>query len=326
MNEVAPTTLITEPGVYDIPAEIYHRDPVVTPSLSRSIAKVIVERTPCHARHKHPRLNPDWVEENKGIFDIGHAFEQMLLQDASKIVLIHAENYTKGGKVAREARDDAYNAGQTPLLDHQFVEVSAMVRAARAQLPLHEDAADAFQNGKAQQTIVWREQTSTGPIWCRLLLDWLPNERHRGTIFDDVKTTKNANPDVWWRAAIATGIEYQAAFYLRGIRAVLDIDMPRFRFVVVETEAPYALVVIELTPEMLALGEAVVHKAMELWGQCVAEDRWPAYVGKTHYMDLPAFYSQRFEDSKLREEALRSVGIDPFKAMLDWQAPLKEAS
>ena len=82
----------------------------------------------------------------------------------------------------------------------------------------------------------------------------------------------------------------------------------------------------EPTPELFAMGEGKVHEAMELWGRCIKENRWPAYVGKTNYMDAPRFITQEYEESKLRDEALRSVGIDPFKAMLDWQSPLKEAS
>ena len=43
-------------GIHDIPPREYHADPCPAPSLSRSIAKLLVERSPAHAYAAHPRL------------------------------------------------------------------------------------------------------------------------------------------------------------------------------------------------------------------------------------------------------------------------------
>ena len=44
----------------DISAEAYHADPAPEPSLSSSVAKILVNLSPAHARIAHPRLNPDY--------------------------------------------------------------------------------------------------------------------------------------------------------------------------------------------------------------------------------------------------------------------------
>ncbi len=42
--------MIEKPGIYKLSLDEYHRDPVVKPSLSRSIIGDLIYKTPCHAR------------------------------------------------------------------------------------------------------------------------------------------------------------------------------------------------------------------------------------------------------------------------------------
>lgn len=299
------THAIDRPGVYDIPAEVYHEDPCPEPSLSASIAKVLLNKTARHAWMAHPRLNPDHEEENKLAFDIGHAAHALMLEGEDGVEIIEADSYRT--KAAKEARDAAYAAGKTPLLPHQAAEVRTMVVVGQAQLADHAEASGAFENGKPEQTLVWQEHG----IWCRARLDWLPAN---GTVFYDYKTTTDANPDAWQRRAFELGADLQAAFYRRGIRAVLGIDNPQFRFVVQEKTVPYALSVVELTPAALALGDAKVHMAIETWRQCFMSNCWPGYPREVCYLDAPGWHEAQFEAIKARDV--------PATVGLDWQAPL----
>ncbi len=305
-------TAITGPGVYDIPAAAYHADPAPEPSLSASIAKVLIGRTPRHAWMKHPRLNPGFVNEHKTEFDIGTAAHALLLEGESGVAVVDADSYRT--KAAREMRDAAYAAGKTPLLPHQLVDVEAMVAAARVQLAAHE-VGDVFTDGQPEMSLVWQE----GGIWCRCRLDWLPEA---GRVFYDYKTTTSANPDAWQRRLFDLGYDVQAAFYLRGIHEVLGIEAAEFRFVVQEKAPPYALSVVALTPGALALGEAKVHRAIEIWRDCLRADRWPGYPADICYVDAPAWEEVRWEAAKARDAMLREAGRDPLKTMLHWQAPL----
>jgi len=235
---------ITEAGVYAIDEAAYHADPCVAPSLSSSVAHILLERSPWHAWTAHPRLNPAFEPEDKTTFDLGRGAHAVMLGGPALIAVIDAPDWRT--KDAKAARDAARAAGQTPILAHHMAEVDAMVRAGRSQIAAQSDQADsdAFMPvlGTPEQTLVWRE----GDSWCRARLDWKPNAGH---IFHDYKTTgASAHPDAWVRTAYGMGADLQAGFYRRGIRAVLKIEKPEFRFVVQENTPPYALCVIALTP------------------------------------------------------------------------------
>ena len=46
--------MIGKAGIYTLSAEAYHADPCPEPSLSASIANVLLQRSPAHARIQHP--------------------------------------------------------------------------------------------------------------------------------------------------------------------------------------------------------------------------------------------------------------------------------
>ena len=63
---------IEKPGLYlDVPVDDYFADPLPAPSLTQSIAKIILDHSPLHAWHAHPRLNPNFVRDDPTKFDIG---------------------------------------------------------------------------------------------------------------------------------------------------------------------------------------------------------------------------------------------------------------
>jgi hypothetical protein len=308
---------VSTPGVYNLSAADYHADPCPQPSLSKSIAKVLIDRSPRHAWWAHPRLNPDFETETATKFDLGTAAHALLLGDEARFEIIDADSYR--GKAAQEARDAAYAAGRTPLLVDQYEQVVAMARAARVQLTAHEEAADAFTAGKPEQTLVWCE----GDIWCRARLDWLPD---RGRIFDDYKTTSAAaHPDAWGaRTFFDTGCDFQDAFYRRGIRAVLGITDPVFRFVVQETEPPHALCVMQADPAVRTIADKKVEAAIALWSRCLKADRWPGYPSRTCHLELPIWRETRWLEREERDAS--RPGADLIASMIDWQAPARRSA
>lgn len=310
---------ITEPGVYPMPADVYHADPCPEPSLSSGIAKLLLDRSPSHAWFHHPRLNPDFAERHRRTFDIGRAAHAVLLGDEKRFAVIDAPDYRS--KAAREDREAAYAAGKVPLLAAEWNKVTTMAFVARHQLDRHAEAADAFRDGKPEQALIWRE----GPIWCRALLDWMPAE---GPVFYDYKTTSaSAHPDAWGqRQLFDIGADIQAAFYSRGIRAVLGIERPRFRFVVQETEEPYCLAVVELAPEVAGVADRKVRRAIKQWAWCLEHDRWPGYPNRVCYIEMPLWAEKRWLEREEREQAMARRGEDVFRTAIDWQAPVEGAA
>ena len=103
------------PGLYRMPAEVYHADPAPEPSLSSSIAKLLIDRSPEHAFHAHPRLSgPKEESDPTRPKEIGTAAHKLLLDQGRDLVVVEAEAWTtKDAKVARAA---AYAAGDCPIL------------------------------------------------------------------------------------------------------------------------------------------------------------------------------------------------------------------
>lgn len=287
---------ITKPGVYNLTADEYHADPCPLPSLSSSIAKLLVTQTPLHAWTAHSRLNPDFERKESSKFDIGSASHALILNDKRAFEIVDAENWTT--KAAREKREMARAAGLIPLLKDEWIRVECMARAARIQLDRHADAHDAFRNGKPEQTLIWQEYG----VWCRVRLDWLPDMRFT---FDDYKSTKSADPDAWSRNLFNLGFDIQAAFYKRGIRALKLCSDPVFRFIVQETETPHALSVVALMPGALDLAEHKIARAIDIWSRCLKTDTWPGYPQRTCYVDVPPWHEAQFmaRDARAHEVA-----------------------
>lgn len=62
---------IDEPGIYDMEPEQYHADPVIQPSLSASIAKRLIDRSPWHEQR--------WIErEDSGDCEAAYAVLEAL--------------------------------------------------------------------------------------------------------------------------------------------------------------------------------------------------------------------------------------------------------
>ncbi len=283
--------IIDKPGIYTISAAEYHADPCPEPSLSSGIARVLCLSSAAHARHQHPRLNPDAVDEASEPADIGTAAHALLLEGEDRVTVVAAADWRTNA--AKDARDKARAAGKIPLLAKAWTDVQAMVAALRPQLNRHRDGgAGMFRDdGAAEQTLIWQEDD----LWCRARLDWL-----RPTAIDDYKTTSgSANPDDWTRGMFDRGNDIQVAWYLRGYKALTGVEAT-FRFAVQETYPPYAVSVISLGPDALTLAEKRVLYALELWSECLASNDWSGYPRRTAYASLPPWVESQWLEKELR--------------------------
>lgn len=306
---------IDKPGIYEMSSDDYHSDPCPQPSLSSSICKLLINATPQHAWDEHPRLNPNHEHEEAEKFDLGNAAHSLMLSDPKAFAIIDATDWRT--KEAKEKRDKARADGKIPMLAHQWERVQHMVDVGRLQLLNHDDAKDAFANGKPEQTLIWQE----GEVWCRARLDWLPNEGH---VFDDYKSSETADPDAWRRIVESVGHDIQAAFYRRGIKALGLAKNPVFRFIVQENSSPFALSAIQLAPAFLELGDRRVASALETWRWCTKNGAWPGYVRKTVTIEPSQFHESRLMEREVRDEDFRRE--HPDKHLLElgmrMQAPL----
>ena len=148
-------------GFYaEVHASEYHADPCPEPSLSSSVARVLIERSPAHARLMHPRLNKDHKPQSTTTaMQIGSAVHSVVLDNTwSFIEWVDAANWRT--KAARAAKSEAEADGRIPLLIGLRPQIEAMVSELRPHLP---------EGFLPEVTLVWKDHG----IWCRARADML---------------------------------------------------------------------------------------------------------------------------------------------------------
>lgn len=296
--------MITRPGIYlDIAAADYHADPCPAPSFTQSIGKILLAKSPLHAWHAHPRLNPDYQHDDDTKFDIGNIAHKTLLGRGKEIVILDFDDWRT--KAAKEAREEASATGKLAVLGKHAARADAMVRAAREQLDLR-DLTHIFNPdvGNSEVVMVWQQ----GPIWLRQMLDWLSSENLTYRTMADFKTTaESAAPDALARKMVSDGWHIQAAMAERGLDALDPQTGGRrqYLFVVQEDTKPYALSVVEIGEGPLTLGRKLVDQAADIWAACMKAGRWPGYPLDINIPQIPGWYETHVLEREVAHEEWR---------------------
>ena len=272
--------------------EEYIRDPAPEPSLSASVAHVLLTRSAAHAWLAHPRLNPAWAPEATEQTEIGTLAHALLLEqdDDSRVVVVEADDWRT--KAAKLARDEARAEGKLPVLAHKLAAVRAMVAVAHEAIAASE-LAETFATGRAEQTFLWLD----GAAWCRCRPDLISADRR---VLVDYKTTGgSAEPDSWARGMmLQMGYDVQAAFGLRAARVLHGVEAD-FVFVVQETEPPYAVSFVGLAPAFQEFAEQKRRHALTLWRHCREREAWPGYPSRTCWAEPPGWALTQWDERRL---------------------------
>jgi len=282
---------ITQPCIIpNMDEKIYHADPCPTPSASRGFINKLIRNTAEEAMLSHPRLNPDYVEDNNKDFDFGGAAHDYMLRGGDKIAVLSFPDYRTNA--AKAERDSALSLGKLPILEHKFTTLSEMVEVAHMRINAHADHPNALKDGNPEVGIFWQEDNG---IWCRTMPDFVADN---GWIYD-YKTTDISSPRQWMDSHIIDmGYHIQAFMALRGYKAVTAHDAKGFCFVVQRTTAPFGLYMVELDGTMLEVAESEFELALDIMERCMKTGYWPGYSNKI-YTAYPSFKANRaFEDVK----------------------------
>ena len=293
-----------KPGFYfALPAAQYHADRLAdSPSISSSVAQILLRESPRKAFFCHPRLNPDFREEHDDRFDLGTAAHDALLTGAQSIAVIDPAQFpSKAGSIPdgwtnnaiRAARDAARAAGKTPILAKNYAEVRAMVEAAQAFLADCE-ITEYWNEADSEVTALWQE----GSIWLRCRFDRL-SKNHRCII--DYKTTESAAPEMFQRQIVRMGYHIQDAFYRRAIRAFGEKD-PAFVFLAQSCEPPYECSLHGCDPAMREIADAEVDRAVQTWRMCLLSNKWPSHGKRIHWA-MPSNWMIQDHEMRLMEAA-----------------------
>jgi len=271
-------TKITKEGVYRMPAADYHADPCPEPSLSNSLAQVLLSGSLLKAWWNHPRLNTNYKHDDNDKFDLGTA------EDESNLVIVQADDWRS--KDAREARDRARGVGKIALLAHQHSAVTNMVTVAK-QFISHSDIADEWKAGQSEQTFVWKEDG----VWLRSRLDRVTKDRK---CIIDYKSTSDASPEGFQRQIIRMGYHIQDAFYRRAVRHTCDEEAV-FVFLAQEIEPPHECSLHACDPALQEISDAAVERAIGVWRDALKTYEWPSYGGRIHLVIPPNWLMSQHE-------------------------------
>lgn len=261
---------ITKDGVYfDMPSKIYHADPCPTPSLSNSLIRDLLDKSPKHAAWKHPKLNPYASMVANKSMNRGTLLHNLILGCGSEIEVIHKDSFST--KEAKEKRDQALLEGKTPILAKDYYEIKECSEIAIKKIANHPACEGFFNVGHSEAVIAWQEDN----IWCRGMVDRLPQE-HNFPLFD-LKGTDNSASPLKWEKRLLEVYRTQGVFYNRGLSKIDGIKRPPMRFIVIEMFAPFEIVVFNLTEELEEIATDEVQRAIQIWQHSTRTNEWPGY-------------------------------------------------
>lgn len=301
--------IITEPGIYEVAADIYHSDPCEVPSLSCSIARMLVRKTPAHAWQAHARFGSVGIVPT-AVMDDGSAIHAMMSGQSYLIEPIRTVYGPKTKKkdligtpvrdyktdAAAEERDEIRNLGRIPVLAHRLPELTKCYQTALRDLEAADDGNVFLSPGRSEVMAVSCE----GDVWLRALVDRLPDDRRLSP--GDLKCTELSAAPGGWERRLQTEYAFQDAFYRRVLRGAEGFDRPEMRFGVIELEPPHGVVIMAPLPALQAIAEAEVERAVQRWRKCMRTNLWPKYPPHTAWVDAKSWQIAESEEAHLREE------------------------
>jgi hypothetical protein len=249
----------------DCPAAEYHADCAERPSLSSSIAKIIVDETPKKAWLAHPRLNPNFQSaDDDAKFDLGQAVHDFLASGGKRVRTIpNFKDYRTAA--AQTERDNLRAAGMVPLLTHQAEAVEAIVATTTAAMERR-----GIELG-AQECVMIAEDRG---VLLRAMLDswnapWITDFKVSGINLANDGAVGNHLVDMHY--------DLRAWFYTR----VAELTFPewagriKYRWLFLEKDEPFGMRIIEADNTQIEMGRRKAEHAIGVWQDCMASGRWP---------------------------------------------------
>lgn len=274
--------LITKPGIYpDITPNQYFAEPCPSPALNGSTISVLLAECPAKAAWQHPAIHQpkdDAAREvekyligsgaGKPAQALGGVVHRMALGKGAEYVISDWEEYRT--KEAKEWVKETWARGAIPLKPKQHEQAVAMASVMT-------DAINDAVRGEPYETevvIAWQEDTPSGPIWCRGMLDiWVPSL----DLILDIKTAAAISDEAIDGTFNRYGYSRQSAYYRRGVDAITG-GSSRFDFLFVENEAPWLTRTVDTSEGFRTGATMEIESAIETWGNCVASGDWRGYA------------------------------------------------
>lgn len=286
--------LALTPGLHlNVPMSEYVNDTLCDdPTISSSMANILIERSPLHARYAHPRFRKQEQDFSR-VTNFGSAVAALVFGGA-EIDLIDGHSYAS--KACKEARDAALAAGRLPLLTEEMTlayAVSDVAKAAVVSLIGTDIVPEA--------TIIFRQAGAT----CRSRPDALSSDH---TVLLDLKVTGTNARDVN-RQFFSQGYDMQAAFMERAADSIdpKNIGRREIFYLFVEVDPPHGYSFIQVSESTLQIARKKMNAAVNLWSHCLKENKWPSYQSSRQLTSRPSYEETAW---LIREETDPMINVE----------------
>lgn len=293
--------------VHGLSEVAYH----ATPALSATGAWTLGNDCPAVYWHSSP-FNPDAAApENGKPMQIGTALHLAVLEPErmlDRIVVVPAEDWRT--KAAKEARDEAYDAGLTPLLTKDLALVGRLAAALRAD----EFVAKLLHRADTEVSYFW----TANEIPCKARADIVT---HGGRVMADLKASASASPLFFRRQAFNAGHFLRDPWYRDGWECTTGERITDYWYVIVAREPPHLVTVAKLDERAVEWGRLMIRRAMDLFKRCRDSGVWPPYCDGPVSLSLPEWAEYQLADREQAGEFRATITSAEVSAGFDFLAP-----
>lgn len=272
---LAPGEKIREPGVWDIPSDVYHGQPCDGPSVSSSGLRTLVSKSPKHFFAGWSGNRDRKEEKESEALILGRCAHALLLDQADfdANFVRRPPQWSDWRKAeAREWKKKQTEVLKKTVYDDKIQEAVEGMRAALAVEPVVANAG--VLNGEVERSLIWKDET-TG-LWLKARPDVIPTDSNNVV---DLKTTTSVDSEEIGKTIFKWKYHMQAALTGMGFRAVLGRKMKGFGLLFIEKEFPHCISLEQIMDEDLARGESLVRAAIDTVAQCLKTGEWPGPAG-----------------------------------------------
>lgn len=268
-----------KPDAAELMLDVSWDDYLALPGVSITRLKEL-RRSPMHYRHRlqHPKESP--------ALSFGRAAHCAVLEPA-RFEADHAvwsRRTASGGMAPRNGQWwEAFKAeagARTILTEDEHRDALELQRVVRNNT----DAAKLLASGQAEVTMLW----SILGHRAKGRMDWLTEYEGQPAIVG-LKSARDCRPFQFQRQSANLGYHLQWSYYLDGFKAVTGGQLARVFEIVVESEAPHAVVVYEIPDEVLQQGFEEYSELLEQLAECERTHYWPGPAPGIQILSLPAW-------------------------------------
>lgn len=275
-------------GFHQIDKRLYLEDPCVEPSLTSSLAKLILAETggsPLHAWAAHPRLGAIAKDPTAAMVR-GDLMDSIIVGGDTEIAIL-PDMMPDAKGVMRETRgefrmDSAKQwKEEQKALGFNVCNQETYDDANKAAKIIVQKIADMgidLNGSTHQQTIIWKD----GPVWCRSRLDNLKRSETDAWRIREFKSIASATEEAIANTIWNLGYDIQAYSQIEAVKVAaqefpLDVS---FEWIFFECEPPWDVVVVPISEAWLSLGKWRWDTAVARWISCLESDVWPGKGGE----------------------------------------------